>query len=640
MLEYNRRDRSSHPVERNEDVFTPYQIRCLTCNATLKVGSEDLVGEILTCPRCHSMVLVAAPTASKNGERKDTEVPAETDPISGSKIANTPQEDPIAVPALAVTAPPIPTVSTPEDSRRESPTANGPTIPKLPTAPKTSWPPWLLFTAATTLGVLFTASVWAFLKANPIGRDPGATGLVPVADVAQQVQKGEPQTLEDTHSQTPATKSTSPRARPQDENVRGGGHAPPAAPTEEVPDLKTPANAEPTQPTKPPRLQTGSAATDQAKGPQDPQTSRRIQLPGPNPDIAARMEMPLEQIRFPDIPLGRALAVLSELTGIPIVTDRVALRDRGLSLESSVQFQANQERVSNILTSLLRDKGLVFIATENQLIITSAESGTAPQEKKTYPINHLIHSHSSPTDVARLVQQLITPASWEDPNNPAELRLEGTTLQVRQTPLAQHAIETFLRRLEYARELALLGEQPTEHPERASLATRWQRAEPLLQRPLSCGTSEPLLLSNYLARLAYRAKINILLDEVEILRTGRSSSTKITANSKRQPLETLLTTAVEPLGLTWRVIDEKTIEVTSPSKVEETAEIEFYRLPASVAGNPEQFVANLRQQVAPDRWFHSGGEGRIVFDRPSGFLIVQQAQPIQREVAAYLQQHK
>lgn len=629
-------------------MFTPYQIRCLTCNAILKVGSEDLVGEILTCPRCRSMVLVAAPTASKGAERKDMEVAAETDPTSGAGIAKTPQEDPLAVPALAVTAPPIPTASTPEGSRRTSPTANGPTIPKLPTVPKTSWPPWLLFTAATTLGVLFAASVWAFLKANPIGGDSGLTDLVPVADVArdpgnaaqQVVQKGEPQTLEDTHSQTPAAKFTSPRARPLDENARIASPAPPAVPTEEVPELKTPANAEPTQPTKPPRLQTGSAATDQAKGPEDPQTSRRIPLPGPNPDIAARMEMPLEQIRFPDVPLGRALAVLAELTGIPIVTDRVALRDRGLSLESSVQFQANQERVSNILTALLRDKGLIFIATGNQLIITSAESGTAPQEKKTYPINHLIHSHSSPTDVARLVQQFITPASWEDPNNPAELHLEGTTLQVRQTPLAQHAIKTFLRRLETARELALLGAQAPEPPERASLATRWQRAEPLLQRPLSCGTSEPLLLSNYLGRLAYRAKINILLDEVEILRTGRSSSTKITANSKRQPLETLLTTAVEPLGLTWRVIDEKTIEVTSPAKVEQTAEIEFYRLPVSVADNPEQFVANLRQQVAPDRWFPSGGEGRIVFDRPSGFLIVQQAQPIQREVAAYLQRHE
>ncbi|MCE9544338.1 MAG: STN domain-containing protein [Planctomycetia bacterium] len=45
----------------------PYRIHCLTCNAPLKVHDASLVGQILNCPKCHSMVLITPPVEAVIG---------------------------------------------------------------------------------------------------------------------------------------------------------------------------------------------------------------------------------------------------------------------------------------------------------------------------------------------------------------------------------------------------------------------------------------------------------------------------------------------------------------------------------------------------------------------------------------------
>jgi hypothetical protein len=41
----------------------PFKITCVTCRAGLTVKNESLVGQIIACPRCGSMVQVIAPAA-------------------------------------------------------------------------------------------------------------------------------------------------------------------------------------------------------------------------------------------------------------------------------------------------------------------------------------------------------------------------------------------------------------------------------------------------------------------------------------------------------------------------------------------------------------------------------------------------
>ena len=46
----------------------PFKITCVTCRARLAVRNEALIGQILACPKCGSMVQVAAPAAGGVGD--------------------------------------------------------------------------------------------------------------------------------------------------------------------------------------------------------------------------------------------------------------------------------------------------------------------------------------------------------------------------------------------------------------------------------------------------------------------------------------------------------------------------------------------------------------------------------------------
>lgn len=50
----------------------PFRITCTTCKARLRVRAPDVIGQIVACPRCQSMVLVEAPPGDDpRGESKD-----------------------------------------------------------------------------------------------------------------------------------------------------------------------------------------------------------------------------------------------------------------------------------------------------------------------------------------------------------------------------------------------------------------------------------------------------------------------------------------------------------------------------------------------------------------------------------------
>jgi len=69
----------------------PFRITCTTCQARLKVASPAAIGQILACPRCHSMVLVPTPdeAARAAGER-----PADPARSGGTSVAATTSEVP------------------------------------------------------------------------------------------------------------------------------------------------------------------------------------------------------------------------------------------------------------------------------------------------------------------------------------------------------------------------------------------------------------------------------------------------------------------------------------------------------------------------------------------------------------------
>ena len=65
----------------------PFSIECTTCQASLRVRDAAAIGQILTCPKCGSMVMVEAPTATALGTSSEERPQPEATPFQGPVTA-------------------------------------------------------------------------------------------------------------------------------------------------------------------------------------------------------------------------------------------------------------------------------------------------------------------------------------------------------------------------------------------------------------------------------------------------------------------------------------------------------------------------------------------------------------------------
>ena len=104
-----------------------------------------------------------------------------------------------------------------------------------------------------------------------------------------------------------------------------------------------------------------------------------------------------------------------------------------------------------------------------------------------------------------------------------------------------------------------------------------------------------------------------------------------------------MTSLVDALEVSFRIVDEKTVQITSRQEAAAAAEVEFYPLaellPAGANnGNIDQLMRHIQARIAPDTWAGANPKntGRLHFDKPSRCLIVLQSQPVQIQVENYL----
>jgi hypothetical protein len=152
----------------------PFKITCVTCRARLAVRNEALIGQILACPKCGSMVQVAPPVA---GSVSDSA-------ISGIALG-------AAVVAPAIAPPPPVTFDDVAEAASDAPSASPPPSPPCvprppaPLAPtEAGWSTTKLVAFAIVSAVAGSALVAAAIS---LLRSTPDAPLPAVADASQPV---------------------------------------------------------------------------------------------------------------------------------------------------------------------------------------------------------------------------------------------------------------------------------------------------------------------------------------------------------------------------------------------------------------------------------------------------------------------
>lgn len=179
--------------------------------------------------------------------------------------------------------------------------------------------------------------------------------------------------------------------------------------------------------------------------------------------LAMRVSLDVEQA-----PLGRALAHLSQQTGVKMVIDETALDDLGIGVDEPVTVSLQDVTLGTLFETMLSQLELTWFYRRGVMVITTEEEEESALVTRVYPVGDLISNerlapyHSSGYDpLIDVIVSTVSSETWaENGGGEAEIREfhAARALIVSQTFRTHLLIEELLddiRRVGRAQGLAL-----------------------------------------------------------------------------------------------------------------------------------------------------------------------------------------
>ncbi len=347
---------------------------------------------------------------------------------------------------------------------------------------------------------------------------------------------------------------------------------------------------------------------------------------------ASGLELKLPEVEYRQAPLAGFVEDMSRLARLPITLDLDALAEAGLDQEIKVSVKAADATVAAVLRAALEPHALEYVLDYQGLHITTKARLRDEPRVVEYDVSDLARD-AAVAALADLCRELVEPASWGGGGrrNRASLTVEGEKLRIWQSGTVHDDLLLFLEKLRVARGL------PPQRLTGLKLESRFARVRSRLEQEVTANFSQPTRLSRIGDYLGQRAGVRVLIDGVALHRAGLDTAEGVTVTAEKEPLLAVLDKLCESLDIGWRIVDDKTLQVTSRA-VADRGEIEFYPVTDLLGGGvtAETLAAQLQARVVPESWSAAGGQGVLHYDAASRHLIVLQSQAVQFRVEDYL----
>lgn len=386
----------------------------------------------------------------------------------------------------------------------------------------------------------------------------------------------------------------------------------------------------PAKPAEPP------TAKPAAPKPEAPRREKPPVRPKPATPVQAdpRLALTVPDLEFSGQALGDVVSTLSSIGNVPVSFDPDALQELGVTLRDRVSVKLKNATIGSALNQVLADRRLACVMDGGQLLVTSSPEHRETLRQITYSVSDLTGGDAqSLAALASLVQKLVVPESWQSSGGQGTIEPKDGGLVVTQTGNVHYRVIVFCEKLRTARGKPLRSKLD---PELFALATRQDRARSLLGRPVTANYPD-MPLAEILAALGKSTGVEMLLDRPSLAAEGIGDNPKATLKAQGTGLAVAVDEMLLPLHLAWRVVDAKTLQVTTKKVLDSRLEIEFYPVGDLLAKEPpEALMDRLKSRLGGAAWSESGGPGALYFDAPSKCLIVLHSQPVQIAIARVL----
>lgn len=347
-----------------------------------------------------------------------------------------------------------------------------------------------------------------------------------------------------------------------------------------------------------------------------------------NQELLVQLQSKRVSLELRNTPLDHAIAHLSELSGIPMILDTVALEDLGLPGDTECSVRVKDARISSVLSRLLTRFDLGWTIENESLQITSNEAVSEKLNTMVFAVGDLVEwfeknsrrgerqdrfgftesrevngvqvsgfsSELKPDDVVVDLIQQHCGGIWEEIDGAGgTVRIEGGMLTVRQELPVLLQVDSFLKRLRFVQQ-----QPPTLDiwaiPEGGFGWPENRKAMEALRKHVPVELKE-VPLKDAIAALAKQLNIQIDIDVPALDEIGLLDNVPVNL-SMSGTASAVLKQMLSNLQLTWIILDD-TLLVTT---LEESEEYLF------------AVVADARQLFATGRFTDDGLTETIQFE--------------------------
>lgn len=619
----------------------PFSVYCETCGAKLKVRDPAAVGQIHACPRCESMVLIAAPVAAVT---LDQTVAAPTPPTTSAGDDTLAPTDFAAEVDHLLAASPEPQASETVESvhTAESLEQTGGTAPPdtaeiaaTPAASKTTL--WITIGAGSLalVGLGLLAGMWLLRGDTDTSATPQVASSVDPAATSPTVDEPtKPAAAEEPPGDAVAVNKPVVEAKPDAEPAPANHPAPvesepPPTRVATLPDLPPASNV------TPPPVEQPKAATVDTLPPIDPLgiDSANLDLllipdadlnadPDPEPqmqpepdggeealvvasaspirfepgsakrgptfaegfadgELDSRLAMNLPAVAWRGTPLDVAVDELTRLSGVPITLTPQALARAAVPADYAVKLASENATVRELAGTLAAAVRLE--AQQTPFGLTLAKEGMEVRRTHKYDLTGLAETEEQAAALAELTQKCVAPETWA--GDDTSIKVDGASVVVEQPTTVHYSTLLFYERLRLARGVPNLSKYPREL---LSIEPRLRSLAEPLATPTTFAFVDWTPLADVFSYWRQAAGVAVLVDWERLGDIDLRPMATMAASANNAPWGEALDACLEPLELAWVPVDGSSIFITTADYADQYAWVEFY---------PGTTAAELREKV-------------------------------------------
>jgi len=623
-----------------------FKITCVTCKSKLSVRNREIIGQIVACPRCESMVQVEAPIAAAGVVAA---VPPEPE---GNAAQNVVAEQPAQLGDFSDAAVEAATGEAVEPLPSEESS-----LQVVASVAKYRLVAWTLASFAVGAAVGGAA---LFLRGDSVAESVGS------AELASDMENAKAVAVLEISERPPmkAAESTKLRESVSEETVSAAKAVVTAELEQEV---ATEPIATKTQATAQPRVASRFDALDldpdtldletlkSAAGKQaaekppvvlpenveplkDSQPVQAATLPvvrrDPDQGLGAKtqavelLEQRFAALTVKGMPLSDFLSLVARLGGVPISVAPQQLQMAGITSRQSVSYDAKDFSLAEALRSVLEPLRLEQVAVGEQVVVVRRDA--AKVRTIDYPLEDLLNSTTSLEDLVGWVELLVAPAARLPADRTVVQETTASKMSIKQAQQFQYQVLIFLERLRLARGIPPRSRFPIKRL--AGSASNAVLAE-RLRAPTTFTFSHYTSIDEIVGYWQQELGIPTLVDWPALAALGIWPNSRIACSAENEPWSAAFDQVLEPLGLGWRAVVGGAVEITSAEKVQTELQLELYRLERELGDQTERVLGKLRSIA--DRQ-----SANIAYDPTGKVLMVLQPAAAQRLVYQWLVDEK